>query len=140
DVHRGAPAASSPARAAAPAPAKASASTETAATGPVTGWAVAAIPSDAEAPPEDMPEPPLPDEPAPDPFSFLSAPDAPAPAMPTPVAAERPAPTGPSLAELARSAPAPEPALSASQVARYGEAVVREELGAELIEERPRVR
>ena len=35
---------------------------------------------------------------------------------------------------------APEPVLSASQAARYGESVVREELGAELIEERPRVR
>ena len=85
--------------------------------GPVTGWAVAAIPSDADAPPEDMPEPPLPEAGEPDPFSFASAPDAPAPPE-----------------------PAPEPALSASQAARYGEAVVREELGAELIEERPRVR
>ncbi|MBO1770317.1 DNA polymerase III subunit gamma and tau [Agrococcus sp. TF02-05] len=142
DVHRGAPPAAPPARAAAPERARASAPapTATAAPGPVTGWAVAAIPSDAEAPPEDLPEQPLPDEPEPDPFSFVSAPEAPAPAMPAPVAEERPAPTGPSLAELARSAPAPEPALSASQVARYGEAVVREELGAELIEERPRVR
>ncbi|WP_425843182.1 DNA polymerase III subunit gamma and tau [Agrococcus sp. TSP3-2-1] len=143
DVHRGAPPAAAQPRVAAPAPTTASASNRPAATaapGPVTGWAVAAIPSDAEAPPEDMPEPPLPDEPEPDPFSFVSAPDAPAPAMPAPVVEERPAPTGPSLDELARSAPAPEPALSASQVARYGEAVVREELGAELIEERPRVR
>lgn len=143
DVHRGAPPTTPPARATAPAPTTASVSNRPAATaapGPVTGWAVAAIPSDAEAPPEDMPEPPLPDEPEPDPFSFVSAPDAPAPAMPAPIVEERPAPTGPSLAELARSAPAPEPALSASQVARYGEAVVREELGAELIEERPRVR
>ncbi|WP_026372607.1 DNA polymerase III subunit gamma and tau [Agrococcus lahaulensis] len=142
DVHRGAPPTAPPARAAAPERARASAPapTATAAPGPVTGWAVAAIPSDAEAPPEDLPEQPLPDEPEPDPFSFVSAPEAPAPAMPAPAAEERPAPTGPSLAELARSAPAPEPALSASQVARYGEAVVREELGAELIEERPRVR
>ena len=44
------------------------------------------------------------------------------------------------LARHGRSAPAPEQRLSASQAARYGEAVVREELGAELIEERPRVR
>jgi DNA polymerase-3 subunit gamma/tau len=106
----------------------------------VTGWAVAAIPSDADAPPEDLPEPPLPESGEPDPFSFVSAPDAPAPAEPGPAVEARPAPTGPSLAELAGSAPAPEPALSASQAARYGEAVVREELGAELIEERPRVR
>ncbi|SFS06636.1 DNA polymerase-3 subunit gamma/tau [Agrococcus baldri] len=107
----------------------------------VTGWAVAAIPSDAEAPPEDLPEQPLPDEPEPDPLSFVSAPEAPALPVSAPAAAApRPAPSGPSLDELAQSAPAPEPALSASQAARYGEAVVREELGAELIEERPRVR
>ncbi|WP_413318576.1 DNA polymerase III subunit gamma and tau [Agrococcus sp. 1P02AA] len=112
------------------------------AAGPVVGWAVAAIPSDAEAPPEDLPEQSLPDEPEPDPFSFVSAPDAPAPAVPTrsEPAASAPLPAGPSLSELAKAAPAPEPALSASQAARYGEAVVREELGAELIEERPRVR
>ena len=104
------------------------------------GWAVAAIPSDAEAPPEDLPEQPLPDQPEPDPFSFVSAPDAPTPIVPEPVAKAKPASTGPTLAERAQSAPQPEPELSAAQVARYGEAVVREELGAELIEERPRVR
>ncbi|WP_206447418.1 DNA polymerase III subunit gamma and tau [Agrococcus sp. KRD186] len=107
----------------------------------VTGWAVAAIPSDAEAPPEDLPEQPLPDQPEPDPLSFVSAPEAPALPVSAPAeATARPAPAGPSLDELAQSAPAPEPALSASQAARYGESVVREELGAELIEERPRVR
>ncbi|WP_306232520.1 hypothetical protein [Agrococcus beijingensis] len=106
----------------------------------VTGWAVATIPTDAEAPPEDLPEQGLPDQPEPDPFSFVSAPDAPPAAEPKPEPKPKPVSSGPSLAELALSAPAPEPALSASQVARYGEAVVREELGAELIEERPRVR
>ncbi|WP_146792936.1 DNA polymerase III subunit gamma and tau [Agrococcus baldri] len=108
---------------------------------PVTGWAVAAIPSDAEAPPEDLPEQPLPDGPEPDPLSFVSAPEAPVLAVAAAPAEVAPrATSAPSLDELAQSAPAPEPALSASQAARYGEAVVREELGAELIEERPRVR
>ncbi|WP_072314300.1 DNA polymerase III subunit gamma and tau [Agrococcus sp. Marseille-P2731] len=143
------PAATSARRADPPAQARASdaapAATPPAADGaaaPVVGWAVAAIPSDAEAPPEDLPEQPLPDEPEPDPFSFVSAPDAPAPTVPAraEAPASAPVPTGPSLSELAKAAPAPEPALSASQAARYGEAVVREELGAELIEERPRVR
>ena len=52
------------------------------------------------------------------------------------------APVAPSpiRSALADEPVAPEPRLSASQAARYGEAVVREELGAELIEERPRVR
>ncbi|KAA6430941.1 DNA polymerase III subunit gamma and tau [Agrococcus sediminis] len=156
EAHRGrAPAAHAPAPAAAPSPAlrpdasvavaparraKPEIAAAAAAAEPVTGWAVATIPSDAEAPPEDLPEQGLPDQPEPDPFSFVSAPDAPVAAEPAPVEQQRAAPTGPSLAELARSAPAPEPALSASQAARYGEAVVREELGAELIEERPRVR
>ncbi|RWR25943.1 DNA polymerase III subunit gamma and tau [Agrococcus lahaulensis] len=156
EAHRGrAPAAPAPAPAAAPSPAlrpdasvavaparraKPEIAAAAAAAEPVTGWAVATIPSDAEAPPEDLPEQGLPDQPEPDPFSFVSAPDAPVAAEPAPVEQPRAAPTGPSLAELARSAPAPEPALSASQAARYGEAVVREELGAELIEERPRVR
>ncbi|WP_347756061.1 DNA polymerase III subunit gamma and tau [Agrococcus sp. ProA11] len=135
--------ASTPGRAATATPAPASGSRgagrqapESAA--PVTGWAVAAIPSDAEAPPEDLPEQPLPDEP--DPFSFVSAPDAPTPVVTAAAPAPASAPAGPSLDELAQAAPAPEPALSASQAARYGESVVREELGAELIEERPRVR
>ncbi|WP_405219862.1 DNA polymerase III subunit gamma and tau [Agrococcus sp. Ld7] len=142
---RGTGASSAPATPAAPESAPATASVRGAGqppepAGSVTGWAVAAIPSDAEAPPEDLPEQPLPDEPEPDPFSFVSAPDAPVPV----VTASAPVPTaaaqGPSLEELAQSAPAPEPALSAAQAARYGESVVREELGAELIEERPRVR
>ncbi|HET8866721.1 MAG TPA: DNA polymerase III subunit gamma and tau, partial [Agrococcus sp.] len=114
------------------------------ATAPVTGWAVATIPSDAEAPPEDLPEQPLPDEPEPDPFSFVSAPDAPPLVVAAPAPEQRAATTAGSapspLQEAMASAPAPEPAMSASQAARYGEAVVREELGAELIEERPRVR
>ncbi|WP_404312748.1 DNA polymerase III subunit gamma and tau [Agrococcus terreus] len=109
---------------------------------PVVGWAVAAIPSDAEAPPADLPEQALPDEPEPDPFSFVSAPEA--AAIETAQAAQEPSgsrPPQPSpMAEAMRSAPEPVQALSASQAARYGEAVVREELGAELIEERPRVR
>ncbi|WP_188718425.1 DNA polymerase III subunit gamma and tau [Agrococcus terreus] len=109
---------------------------------PVVGWAVAAIPSDAEAPPADLPEQALPDEPEPDPFSFVSAPEAAAietsPAAQEPSGARPPQPSP--MAEAMRSAPEPVQALSASQAARYGEAVVREELGAELIEERPRVR
>lgn len=146
DVHRAAsapvPSAAAPASASASAPATPDGrQASPAADGAITGWAVAVIPSDAEAPPEDLPEQPLPDEPEPDPLSFVSAPEAPvlpvsAPAKTT----QRPAASGPSLDELAQSAPAPEPALSASQAARYGESVVREELGAELIEERPRVR
>ncbi len=119
---------------AAPAPAEPAA--------PVVGWAVAAIPSDAEAPPADLPEQALPDEPEPDPFSFVSAPEAAAietaPAAQEPSGARPPQPSP--MAEAMRSAPEPVRALSASQAARYGEAVVREELGAELIEERPRVR
>lgn len=122
------------ARSGAPAPAAADAA-------PVVGWAVASIPTDAEAPPEDLPEQALPDVPEPDPFSFVSAPEAPvieasSSAAPEPEAAPQPSP----MAEALRSAPAPVERLSAAQAARYGEAVVREELGAELIEERPRVR
>ncbi len=107
---------------------------------PVTGWAVATIPTDDEAPPEDLPEQPLPDQPEPDPFSFVSAPDAPE-GVPLAPAVE-PAAVAPSPMRAARASEpvVPEPALSASQAARYGEAVVREELGAELIEERPRAR
>ncbi|WAC65122.1 hypothetical protein OVA14_06885 [Agrococcus sp. SL85] len=103
---------------------------------------MASIPTDAEAPPEDLPEQALPDVPEPDPFSFVSAPEAPviearaSSAAPEPEAAPQPSP----MAEALRSAPAPVERLSAAQAARYGEAVVREELGAELIEERPRVR
>ncbi|MGY3126993.1 DNA polymerase-3 subunit gamma/tau [Agrococcus sp. UYP33] len=135
---------STPARgaeaAAASAPAARLGATEPAAATAVTGWAVAVIPTDAEAPPEDLPEQALPDQPEPDPFSFVSAPDAP---EGTPLAPEvEAAPAAPSPMRAARASEpvAPEPVLSASQAARYGESVVREELGAELIEERPRVR
>ncbi|ROR65018.1 DNA polymerase III subunit gamma and tau [Agrococcus jenensis] len=135
---------STPARgakaAAASAPAARQGTTEPAAATAVTGWAVAVIPTDAEAPPEDLPEQALPDQPEPDPFSFVSAPDAP---EGTPLAPEvEAAPAAPSPMRTARASEpvAPEPVLSASQAARYGESVVREELGAELIEERPRVR
>jgi len=147
-----APAAAEPAPASAPkaaarapeatasAPAARQGTTEPAAVTAVTGWAVAVIPTDAEAPPEDLPEQALPDQPEPDPFSFVSAPDAP---EGTPLAPEvDAAPAAPSPVRTARASEpvAPEPVLSASQAARYGESVVREELGAELIEERPRAR
>ncbi|MET4099298.1 DNA polymerase-3 subunit gamma/tau [Agrococcus sp. UYP10] len=127
-------------KATASAPAARQGTTEPAAATAVTGWAVAVIPTDAEAPPEDLPEQALPDQPEPDPFSFVSAPDAP---EGTPLAPEvEAAPAAPSPMRAARASEpvAPEPVLSASQAARYGESVVREELGAELIEERPRVR
>lgn len=111
-----------------------------AATAPVTGWAVASIPADDDAPPEDLPEQPLPEQPEPDPFSFVSAPDAPEGVPLAPHVEAAPAAPSPMRSALASEPVAPEPRLSASQAARYGEAVVREELGAELIEERPRVR
>ncbi|GAA1425213.1 DNA polymerase III subunit gamma and tau [Agrococcus citreus] len=111
-----------------------------AAAAPVTGWAVAVIPTDDEAPPEDLPEQPLPDQPEPDPFSFVSAPDAPEGVPLAPEPSAQPAVPSPTRVAAAREPVAPEPPLSASQAARYGESVVREELGAELIEERPRVR
>ncbi|MGM1029795.1 MAG: DNA polymerase III subunit gamma and tau [Actinomycetota bacterium] len=133
-------AASAPASAPAAAAGAAPKADRPAAAAPVTGWAVAVIPTDEEAPPEDLPEQPLPDQPEPDPFSFVSAPDAPegVPLAPIP---EPKAATPSAMATAAASKPPePEPQLSASQVARYGESVVREELGAELIEERPRVR
>ena len=118
DVHRGVAATTAP-RAAAPAPTAATPAsaapgaaaqpaaggraTPAAAAAPVTGWAVAAIPSDAEAPPEDLPEQPLPDQPEPDPLSFVSAPDAPPLAIAKPVEQAAAVPTGPSL-DAARQA------------------------------------
>lgn len=134
---KAAPAQTASRPAAAPATPKAEPS---AAAAPVTGWAVAVIPTDDEAPPEDLPEQPLPDQPEPDPFSFVSAPDAPEGVPLAPEPAVQPAVPSPTRVAAAREPVAPEPPLSASQAARYGESVVREELGAELIEERPRVR
>ncbi|MCR8672066.1 hypothetical protein NWP09_13045, partial [Agrococcus sp. HG114] len=89
DVHRGTRPAPGSTRAEAPVATAASAPAAAPA-GAVTGWAVATIPNDADAPPEDMPEPALPDAPEPDPFSFVSAPDAPAPTAAEPAVEARP--------------------------------------------------
>ncbi len=135
-----APKAAAPKAAAAPTASRPAPAEPEAAATPVTGWAVAVIPTDDEAPPEDLPEQALPDQPEPDPFSFVSAPDAPEGVPVAPVVEARPAAPSQMRAAAERGPVAPEPQLSASQAARYGESVVREELGAELIEERPRVR
>ena len=69
----------------------------------------------------------------------MSAPEAPAPAAasaPAPQAEATPAAPSP-MREAMASAPRPEPELSASQAARYGEAVVRQMLGATFVREEP---
>ena len=99
------------------------------------GWQVAALggddPTDEEAPSSDN-EPPA-DPPAggvPAPDAVAPSPDAVSPATPAP------APVEPATAEPAPQKASAEPAATtASGRARYGEAVVREILGANFIEE-----
>lgn len=126
------------------------------------GWAVAAIPgADAASQADSVDEDPVPDRPAVAPpqapaATPNAAPDALAPsddeapppddAAPPPDAPE-PAPRFDDVAPVEPAAPAPQPAPPAARPApsapslpvagRYGEAVVREELGAEFIEELP---
>jgi DNA polymerase-3 subunit gamma/tau len=96
------------------------------------GWAVAQIPQSEEPPEDDSPA-----EPAWASSPTASAPQAPvaAPAIPAaaaaPAAAPAPAPTAAPARQ--RSQPAP------GENQRYGEAVVREILGASFIEEQPHV-
>ena len=73
--------------------------------------------------PEDLPEPPEPDEEPEPPFEAPEPPQAPE------------APTAPALSEPMTSAPA---SSSGPSFTRYGEAVVREVLGATFLEEVPR--
>ncbi|QHC65999.1 DNA polymerase III subunit gamma and tau [Rathayibacter sp. VKM Ac-2759] len=113
-------AAPEPARSAAPAPTLAPAASD-------------APPFDEEPPEEDMPpvEPPMPDS-----WATVAPPGEPA-AAPEPVRAPAPAPE--------RRAPAERPATRTTRAStadgrqRYGEAVVREILGAQFIEEQPHV-
>ncbi|MWV60036.1 hypothetical protein GRS92_14485, partial [Rathayibacter sp. VKM Ac-2754] len=92
-----------------------------------------APPLDEEPPEEDMPpvEPPIPDS-----WATVAPPGEPA-AAPEPVRAPAPAPE--------RRAPAERPVTRTTRAAtadgrqRYGEAVVREILGAQFIEEQPHV-
>ncbi|KQQ03904.1 MULTISPECIES: DNA polymerase III subunit gamma and tau [unclassified Rathayibacter] len=107
---------------------------------PVRRPATAPTPADSDAPPldeeppeEDMPpvEPPMPDS-----WATVAPPGEPA-AAPEPVRPSAPAPE--------RRAPAERPATRTTRAAtadgrqRYGEAVVREILGAQFIEEQPHV-
>jgi len=91
------------------------------------GWAVAQIPQSEEPPEDDSPA-----EPAWASSPTASAPQAPAaaPAAPAPDAV---APAAPAAPVRAKSQPAP------GENQRYGEAVVREILGASFIEEQPHV-
>jgi len=92
------------------------------------GWAVAQIPQSEEPPEDDSPA-----EPAWASSPTASAPQAPAaaPAAPAPPVAV--APAAPAAPVRAKSQPAP------GENQRYGEAVVREILGASFIEEQPHV-
>ena len=93
------------------------------------GWAVAQIPQSEEPPEDDSPAEPAWASAGP---TAPAAPAAPAPAPAAPVAQQPTAPAAPPL----RAAPAPTPA---GENQRYGEAVVREILGASFIEEQPYV-
>jgi len=99
------------------------------------GWAVAQIPQSDELPPEDD----SPAEPAwASSGATAPAPPVAAPAAPTASAAPAPAQPAPAAAPAAPLRAAP-PAPSAGENQRYGEAVVREILGASFIEEQPYV-
>jgi len=99
------------------------------------GWAVAQIPQSDELPPED-------DSPAEPAWASSGAiaptPPVVAPAAPTASAAPAPAQPAPAAAPAAPLRAAPS-APSAGENQRYGEAVVREILGASFIEEQPYV-
>ncbi|PPH19039.1 DNA polymerase III subunit gamma and tau [Rathayibacter rathayi] len=90
-------------------------------------------PFDEEPPEEDMPpvEPPMPDS-----WATITPPGEPA-AAPEPAAPARPAPTAYRPAPAARPVTRTTRSATADGRQRYGEAVVREILGAQFIEEQP---
>jgi DNA polymerase-3 subunit gamma/tau len=94
------------------------------------------VPSDADAPPEDF-EPPFDPGPEPD-LDGPSAPSGPAPeplGAPSAGAARAAAPSKPDAPGASARAPRPLPQRTSDGIQRYGEAVVREVLGATFLEE-----